>query len=83
LLGLPAPSVRALAALIERDVDTVRMQCERPPSDWSAAPLWRTLHAAMGAFLEDDPERIEILLAQLDDPLEELPYFVALRGGVC
>jgi hypothetical protein len=61
--------------VIERDFDALQVQCNRPPSDWQAVPLFRTLLAAHGAYLQRDAGRVALLLAKLDDQRARLPYY--------
>ncbi len=66
-LGMPAPEIRAQIAFLERDLATVKAQCERPESDWPGKAVWRILYRAFAAYLEGNPQRVAAILAPLED----------------
>jgi TolB-like protein/Tfp pilus assembly protein PilF len=69
LLGLPMPKFNAEIALLEQDLESLKTQCARPPSDWELNQFG-VVYAAYLAFLEGDRERV----AQLEAQLEKFPY---------
>jgi TolB-like protein len=68
-LGVPAPTLGAVIALLEQDLESLKMQCARPQSDWRNQ--FGVVCAAYLAFLEGDHERV----AQLEAQNEKIPYF--------
>lgn len=75
-MGVPAAMILSQVALVERDFKTLETQCERPASDWREAPIWRTLFSAAGAFLEGDADQVELILENLGDKSDDLPFYV-------
>jgi TolB-like protein len=75
-LGMAVPELRAQIALLQRDFETLEAQCARPPSDWQAAFIYRTVFAAYGAYLRHDRERLVALVSPLVADPGTLPEYI-------
>jgi hypothetical protein len=65
----PSPKLGAVIALLEQDLESLKMQCARPDWGWNQ---FGVVFAAYLAFLEGDRERV----AQLEAQIAKFPYFL-------